>query len=232
MIELKAIDEILRLIQLNIKELDFRDRGQKIYTRSTNLYQSTLRTIVERWIDEMITFEDDEDIISALIELQNKLISLGESQIRGAFIIGKTSNDLSLADENKIREIIERNNNYIVGSFIADARQIALRVRGQSEEDIESELEKFLPRIESYSGVYWSTIWEGVGSRVLETRQQTQQIMKVERHLDVNARHCFSCPPKIGEYESWQDMLRVCGGLPGDGSDDCRGGCRCWLTVG
>lgn len=52
----------------------------------------------------------------------------------------------------------------------------------------------------------------------------------VYRHLGITD-HCGSCPPKSGWYQSLRACVYHCGGLPGDGSDYCRGNCKCYLTA-
>lgn len=49
----------------------------------------------------------------------------------------------------------------------------------------------------------------------------------VVRVLGLTEHHCRTCPPKAGEYPSLAVAIAVCGGLPGDGSDDCHGNCYC-----
>jgi hypothetical protein len=44
------------------------------------------------------------------------------------------------------------------------------------------------------------------------------------------AEHCTTCPPKAHEYTDWDTMVGDVG-LPGDGSDECDGRCRCQIQI-
>lgn len=79
----------------------------------------------------------------------------------------------------------------------------------------------------SLAGRFWATIWQGKMDKV--AYEHGGQPMPVKRTLNAGAVHCDTCPPKAGTYESWEEMLSDCGGLPGDGSDDCFSNCRCEL---
>jgi len=89
-------------------------------------------------------------------------------------------------------------------------------------------------RASLYSGAFWSLIWEGMGA-TLDAETQAARVNdrpidnRVRRVLDDGAAHCETCPPKAGIYTDWDTMLAICGGLPGDGSDQCHSNCRCEL---
>lgn len=51
----------------------------------------------------------------------------------------------------------------------------------------------------------------------------------VRRVMKAGEDHCGTCPSKIGTYASLEECLAVCGGWPGDGSDDCHGNCYCTI---
>lgn len=210
-----------------IKSL-FRDTGQARYTKATNAYERRLLAIVKAWISNVV---DDADSIDETDEYTNTmagaLLALGETELTNAYILGLQSGELSLADQDRLREMIDTNARYVTESFIADAKQMARRyVNGE-----EVNLEALLPRISLYAGPYWAAIWNGTGARVTSVQAQTGVPIQVERILDANAKHCLTCPPKAGVYDSWASMLQACGGVPGDGSDECVGRCRCSLRV-
>jgi len=81
----------------------------------------------------------------------------------------------------------------------------------------------FINRIGQYAGHFWNAIQEGLGSIF------NQQDMTVTRNLDEAADHCATCPDKAGDYKSWDAMVNAVG-VPGDGSDDCLGNCRCYVS--
>lgn len=51
----------------------------------------------------------------------------------------------------------------------------------------------------------------------------------VRRILLTESQHCTTCPPKARTYPSLADCELFCGGLPGDGSDQCYGNCNCTI---
>jgi len=77
------------------------------------------------------------------------------------------------------------------------------------------------------SGRFWATIWQGKMDKV--AYEHGGQPMPVKRTLNDGAKHCDTCPSKAGTYDSWEEMLSECGGLPGSGSDACFSSCRCEL---
>jgi len=85
----------------------------------------------------------------------------------------------------------------------------------------------FVNRIGQYAGHFWNAIQEGLGDYF----RQTGDDETVERHLDPESNHCGTCPGKEGTYDSWQAMVDAVG-VPGDLSDECGSGCRCFVTRG
>lgn len=51
----------------------------------------------------------------------------------------------------------------------------------------------------------------------------------IQRIMGAGEKHCGTCPGKAGSYDNLEHYLAVCGGWPGDGSDDCHGNCYCSL---
>ena len=84
-------------------------------------------------------------------------------------------------------------------------------------------------RVGLYAGSYWTSIWLGAEEALRETLDT--DTVPVRRLLDPGAQHCNTCPGKALEYGSWNEMLAWAGGLPADGSDDCRSNCRCQIEL-
>lgn len=51
----------------------------------------------------------------------------------------------------------------------------------------------------------------------------------ISRILTAFEEHCSTCPGKARIYANAEEMVRLCGGWPGDGSDECHGNCLCGL---
>lgn len=218
---LNVLDKLSRLQQKQV--------SHSTAESATERYERRLRDRVERWRREVVAastvFESDA-MTTALV---SDLIVLGNTGIREAYRLGRESSGVE--DESLILSAITRNADFLAASFGPDARDAARRaVQGPDDDEAGAILDPFLSRIEMYGGAYWAAVWLGMGGRVFEDARNGVT-HKVYRYLDPNAKHCHTCPPKAGEYDSWSEMLRICGGLPGDGSDDCRGNCRCWVEV-
>lgn len=222
-----ALAKFFRKGKEKVKSL-FRDTGQARYTKATNAYERKLLAILNGWIADIIDDADSIDEVDEYTErMAGAILSLAESELRNAYVLGLQSSELSLSDESRLREAIDTNRRYVLESFIPDAKQLAQQfING---EDVS--LEPLAARLSMYAGPYWATIWNGMGARVTGAQAQTGVPTQVERILDPNAQHCLTCPPKAGVYESWAAMLAACGGVPGDGSDDCLGRCRCYIRT-
>jgi len=83
-----------------------------------------------------------------------------------------------------------------------------------------------------YAGAAWvlTNVAKGAGI-VRQFGQNALDEVPVRRVLDPRADHCDTCPDKAREYNSWNEMLMYCGGLPADGSDQCHSNCRCTIEI-
>jgi len=155
----------------------------------------------------------------------------GRAQIDDAFTLGLDGAVPTAADMAAMGEAIRSNDWYIDNSFIP---ALADRIRKESQvagfewsgDALGSALSALGWRTQLYKGTFWSAIGLGVGA-MLKRRENDPP---VRRYLDPVADHCATCPGKEGEYESWSAMVATAG-IPGDGNDDCNGGCKCGVDA-
>jgi hypothetical protein len=231
---------IVRLLD-KLDETDFES-----LEKHTRDYQKKLRSAGQRAIDKARTIHSiDNNSVLRLIEgLKDELVSLGEGYLPQAMRLGYGSQPIS--DEFKLRawEVVAMNNKYLWNNFIPKFRSIILTGHKQEEYDEEDEeyedlmwlwLDEneadLLANLELYGGAYWAAIWEGMGLSIQNFMDKTGMTLKIERILDPIAQHCHTCPSKARIYNSWMEMIIVCGGVPADGSDECMSNCRCRLRV-
>jgi hypothetical protein len=68
-------------------------------------------------------------------------------------------------------------------------------------------------------GAHAGFVMGGVGD-------ETGQVYRV---MAAESDHCVTCPPKARIYANLADCIDRCGGVPGDGSDQCCGNCNCHI---
>lgn len=130
-----------------------------------------------------------------------------------AYTAGAQSSGVDDATKKLLIALALASLGYFVDSFLPDFQNAVAAAGAAMAADA------FLSRLEMYAGAYWQSLWLGASQRDGYTG-------RVRRVLDPGAKHCMTCPPKAGVYDSYDDMVNEVG-LPGDGDDDCVGNCRC-----
>ena len=201
---------------------------------TANDYQNELKRIVNRWFIRLKgkgAYDIDAEIAALLLVLQNA----ATRHYKRAYKLGLNNQNLNEEDLRKIDLALASNLAYLRNSYApALKRKINTLIDAGLEFDlaIVEASEPMMSRIGLYAGSSWVMMQVGLGAAI-ERRFGTNALneVPVRRLLDPRAEHCNSCPGKAGEYNSWNEMLLLCGGLPADGSDDCYSNCRCRLQV-
>ena len=205
-----------------------------VLDRETRKYQNELRAITARWIQNVEDL-DEYELSLALATLIGQLQNAAERHLRKAYKLGLGMRPLSAEDEDKLQVALEQNLLFLETSF---APAIEERVVAGLDPDttfaeaVRGSTGFSTSRAGLYAGAFWTLIWigrEAAMERVFGP--QAPKEVAVRRLLDPGAAHCATCPPKAREYSSWDEMLAYCGGLPADGSDDCRSNCRCAIQI-
>lgn len=177
---------------------------------------------VNQYRDELIGLLDDVDASdpeTSAEEVKKKyrvLLAIGLTAAAGIGLSGKKPSKSLIA---KLGAMAATSMDYFNG--FTDDLKTAL-AQQPTDQSLQDTLAPLKARIATYSGTYWQGIWTGAGDAVGNVR--------VKRELDPNAKHCDTCPPKEGIYDSFEEMEAQVG-IPGDGSDDCLGNCRCRVLV-
>jgi len=183
---------------------------------------------VTKWAGELAAHNRSRRRIQqATRELADSLQTDADRQLASAYLLGWGYSTLTADGETTVREEASRNAGYLMKSLTPAIETKLMALDAWTESAIVEALATFDARVEQYGVPFWTLIWAGLGERA----GRVEPTPKVRRHLDPVAVHCTTCPPKAKDYESWAVMLEACGGLPGDGSDDCEMGCRCWLEL-
>lgn len=223
----------------------------KIYGAHTKKYEDSLQEVYRSWardtskkvnkLDPEITKEElwpqlDDWLAVGLLLLMEK----GYQDLLAAFILGFGSPSIGPEGLRIVQDAQTKNNQYLAGSLFSDIRgklegeiaAILLLLKfgrpGDAAAHFESVLESLAFRLPLYAGTFWEMIHAGIGEKV--TERGTVEGPPVRRVLDPLAQHCSTCPPKAHEYASWEAMVAEAG-VPGDGSDECDGRCRCGVEV-
>jgi len=207
--------------------------------RKTEAYQASLQAAVQRALKKISRLPNGDhwEIERIVLALQDELIAIGESFIPQAVRLGYGSRPIDDKFRIKVDSLIQQNNQYVRSNFIPGFRKKVLvdidwdEEEISIEESVEDETPGLLAWIALYGGAFWTAIWVGLGLSVEAIQGQGVGKLRIERVLDPDAQHCDTCPGKAGVYESWDEMLTVCGGLPGDFSDTCGSNCRCEIYV-
>lgn len=223
---------------------------QRGYVSSTKAYEQSLTELYQEWgkkgpdardlgpeaTEEELWAQLDDWLAVGLLLLMEK----GYQDLLAAYILGFGSPKIGPEDLRWVEQAQRKNDDYLTNSLFADIRgklegEIAaillLLKYGQKDEAlylIEQTALSLDYRPSLYGGTYWEMIHAGIGMRL--TERGTVEGPPVRRVLDPLARHCTTCPPKEKEYPSWDAMVAEAG-VPGDGSDECDGRCRCSVQI-
>ena len=168
------------------------------------------------------------------------MMEKGYQDLLAAYILGFGSESVGPEGLRAIQDAQAKNDHYLSTSLFSDIRGklegeisaiLLLLKYGRKDEAlhlIEQTLLSLDYRPTLYGGTYWEMIHTGIGDRI--TERDTTEGPPVLRVLDPLARHCSTCPPKAKEYPSWAAMVAEAG-IPGDGSDECNGRCRCSVQI-
>ncbi len=202
-------------------------------------YRKELRRIIRNWTADL-RGRGPEALASMLIVLERRMQNAAERHIPKAYKLGVGNRKLTQDDQDKIQAALDSNRVFIQTSLLP---AIDNRIRRAQEGEIGEEpppfgsaLQGALPFSENraglYAGLFWTAVWIGFGAALVKQfGSQAKTAIPVRRLLDPKSKHCITCPPKAGEYSSWDEMLAFTGGLPADGSDQCHSNCNCSLQV-
>lgn len=243
----KAIAEEEEKEHSDIERFGRRSKKQREYQDATRAYEDSLKTEYTGWsgdaaqaIGGLGPDTTEEELWASLDDWLGVglllLMEKGYQDLLAAFILGFGSPSIGPEGLRIVQDAQTKNDSYLAGSLFADIRgkldgEIAaillLLKYGQPDEamhHLEAVLLSMEYRLPLYGGTHWEMIYSGVGYRITERGAEVGP--RVRRTLDPLARHCDTCPPKAKVYESWDAMVAEAG-VPGDGSDDCDGRCRC-----
>ena len=225
----KAALDLMRVAVLDEKQLE----GELgLADEATDDYRDELIVILLLWASRnaSVKLSDRLAVSLALDGLRADLEALGARELPKAFRLGFGKRP-DAAQAVALDTAILSNSDFISGSLIPYMeRELVDEVVGATIGDVAlARAAAWETRAGLYAGQYWTSIWEGVGE-ALRDRLDTETV-PVRRLLDPGAQHCNTCPGKALEYGSWNEMLGFTGGLPADGSDDCRSNCRCQIEI-
>lgn len=200
------------------------------YEENVNGYQLLLEGLLRDTLDTIGAWQVPTqsmalNLVDNLTDQFYGLLRDGVAQGFGVGLAGEPATNIGLVT---IQGLIDQQISYASG-FIADFQRqlvdgITLGLVGGALVDT---LTAFVSRAGLYASAFWQAIWRGLGDFL----SREAQPRKVKRMLDDRAAHCKTCPPKANIYPSFENMLLMTSGVPGDGSDDCGPNCRCWLEI-
>ncbi len=197
-------------------------------------YKFELMRVTRIWANEHknLDVKDEAALAAALLLLSASLSNVSRKWIRRFYKLGR-NRKMGIVDDINVASEMQKNESYIAGSLIPYIR--GELISGQMEipipELIEERSQAWQSRAGLYAGAAWASRWLGMGETIKEETPYGDKSQRVRRVLDRGAAHCDTCPPKAREYESWDDMLIFCRGLPADSSDTCKSNCRCSIEV-
>jgi len=217
-----------------------KDAPQEFH-EATDEYELDLQALMQKFFESGMPATAAQ-LDKRLAKLKADYLTLCNSRLEQAFKIGTTLAAHSLGNEpppnsalgrRKLNMIKATSHQYFDG-LIDDLKDACLRQMRTGTKQVGYKgfmdiATGFINRIAQYSGHFWQAIHEGIGDFLSVVQDNKPQ--PVTRHLDPEARHCSTCPEKAGDYKSWEDMANTVG-VPGDGSDECLGNCRCFVTWG
>lgn len=227
-----VIDAALRLLKAASKQGPTGDAGTAEDT--TNSYRAALVAALTAWLTENadLDLSNRFEVIRRLELLADELQEVAAEYLPQAFRMGFGPEAMDELDEVMLGEALVRNRDFLIMSLIPylESELEEPPEPGVLLSDVALEREfAWITRVGLYTGAFWTTIWLGRESNL--RKRGEVDTLPTRRLLDPRADHCGTCPPKAGEYGSWNEMLAFTGGLPADGSDDCHSNCRCQIEV-
>lgn len=209
----------------------YRLPGNALYEQHTNDVQRQLQLAVEDFIERLPdepTADDTDRLTDTLIATLWALLSVG---MTGAYAQGLGGAQPTPTWINRFQQYVGEQRYYLDNSFAPylQAEISAGLASEETGETLRERMRKAVPRIALYAGAVWLAIWLGVGDNVSKP-DSMGKVRRVRRVLDDRALHCTTCPPKAGDYASFEQMMLAVG-LPADGSDQCKANCRCFIEV-
>lgn len=220
------------------------------YLEATDRYSTSLTGTYQDWAGDTSVFEGlgpetteeelwaklDDYLLVGLLLMKEK----GYEDLLAAYILGFGSPSIGPEGLRLVEDALSKNDHYLAGSLFEDIRgkldgEMAAILLLLKYGDVDGAMDLIETTVLSldyrpplYAGTYWEMIHAGVGMRL--TDRGTIEGPPVRRRLDPLAIHCSTCPLKAKEYASWEAMVSEAG-VPGDGSDECDGRCRCGVQV-
>lgn len=206
--------------------------------QATTAYEAQLRTIYHEWavaaageLADTPADEYESKLEALLALLLLRLQTAGRDGLTAAYNLGLDGEEMDVAMRAALAAAIASNDAYLADSFIPAVRErfqtdTAAPEFAWQEAGLLGVLTALEYRTQHYGGAFWAAIAAGVGYRL--SRRDDPPVF---RYLDPVAQHCGTCPPKEREYANWAEMVTFCGGVPGDGSDECGPGCRCGVDA-
>lgn len=206
---------------------DYRTPANAYYERATNDFQRDLEAATEDAIARLPDEPSAQDISVVSEGLAADLLALLEMGITQAYGVGLGGASPSIFGAASLQSTADTQRRYLLNFAASFSAAISAGViAGYIGSDLRSSLSGFVSRAGLYAGSFWESIWRGLKDALT----QENKPLKVRRVLDDRAAHCKTCPPKAGEYDSFEQMEREAG-IPGDLTDDCLANCRCFCEV-
>jgi hypothetical protein len=226
-----------------------RSPKQRNYLDATTAYEESLTEAYRDWAGKSSSLDigpdtTEEQLWAALDDYLGVglllMMEKGYQDLLAAYVLGFGSPNVGPEGLQAVQNGQAKNDHYLSTSLFADIRGklegeisaiLLLLKYGRKDEAlhlIEQTVLSLDYRPSLYGGTYWEMVHAGLGMRI--TKRGTTEGPPVLRVLDPLARHCSTCPPKAKEYLSWAAMVATAG-IPGDGSDECDGRCRCSVQI-
>lgn len=213
------------------------------YLSANNEYANTLLRVYGAWKEVWVKkfarsskHRRRSVVVDGLRELINGLQDAAETLLPAAYLVGLHDVRMTSRGNVVVGESLGINRDYLISSLVP-----AIQSRLQELDDLDEWVEDvivialaaFSTRVATYAQRHWVTVWEGFEEYVDRIVREEGRRPHVARRLDPRAKHCRTCPPKAQVYDSWEAMIRACGGKPGsiESSDECGPGCRCYLEL-
>jgi hypothetical protein len=216
--------------------------GGPKWERATNAYELELRRTYQTWADDTATAlaktEDqddfDDELAAAVALLIGRLRQLGRRRLPEAYTLGLGGVPASPAGFGELSSAIASNDDYLTNSLGPDIqRKAAARVQDDPliRADVATMgavLLTYLARVGSYSGAYWTMVQRGFGDRIKQEEEASGEKVPVQWRRDPQAKHCQTCLDYGNrEYDSWDDMISMTGGVFPNYQTICVPNCRC-----
>lgn len=195
--------------------------------RSTRSYESALQRTYRRWLFSLPAEDVAPSSLPILArDLTHDLEEDAEDAFLLAFLLGYGGFVSDPASSRVVPIALTQNAAFLTSSL----HPYIVQKLSQSLDP--ATLSPISSRISLYTQPYWSLIWEGLGAFARQLTHEGRNYT-ITWNLDDIAAHCTTCPPKSRTYQSYQDLILFCGGVPGSlqASDECGPGCRCYLTL-